>query len=808
MVLNGVKENVSRNLGESTSFTIEANEAAFQILTDKLYKYPIRAIVRELAANAIDANRVSKSKLNNWEITLPNSINPMFAIEDFGVGMTDTEIKEVYTTFFKSTKSSSNDQTGMFGLGSKTPFAYTKQFIVESSKDGFKNIYSMHSENGKPEVIKVNPEPIPTDKTGTKVSFAVNIKDFKEFYDAMIYSSAVWPGLPKINGSSEFYSYLKNKKWESEAEPEIILENTNKVYSSMEKVPTSEDFVKVGNDKFYLEMGNVLYYVSLEQLDIDSIYYNVLGSYIIHAPIGSVSITPNREDLQYDEKTKEFLNKEIISTVIKNFEFNFDCFTDDKFLKIINTDESKLNAAGKKALKNLIKQYKDLGKVIQNVDKQFTSREVFVIESFILRYSSKCLTSAWRPLNGIFDKTDNAGYKFLKHLNQNSKANIKLIELKEGEYNRYKISDGALTGFFNSRLNRINRDMFAKVNGRVASDTQMVTRYGAENVSTPIYIFCKEGNSDFIKSLYPSLQEAEIITDFSKLPNSFDYFKTATGEKVKDDICDKKTLEVRFNDRISLFSLNELKAQKAGATIILLNKPGREYEAMDFEKYFTQKISLDSLKKYQIDRYSFDRLLNSYNSKSSTEYLVVVGKPSELKKMKINECKEFNFINIKDNGDSYNNFIQKLADEIAESYLKELEKLPVSVKSQSILSDRFMEVARNCLDIKSEFLSEIEAIKKDTLSDKELEKRTSLITNVRAFKLYNSPAILQRIEKYSGSSIQNMNEEVKNSIKKFPLGSDFLDKYYTYYYSGDSCWRDYSKLTEFFKIVNLVEKDI
>ena len=65
MVLNGVKENVSGNLGESTSFTIEANEAAFQILTDKLYKYPVRAIVRELAANAIDANRVSKSKLNN-----------------------------------------------------------------------------------------------------------------------------------------------------------------------------------------------------------------------------------------------------------------------------------------------------------------------------------------------------------------------------------------------------------------------------------------------------------------------------------------------------------------------------------------------------------------------------------------------------------------------------------------------------------------------------------------------------------------------------------------------------------------------
>ena len=515
MVLNEIKENVSGNLGESTSFTIEANEAAFQILTDKLYKYRIRAIVRELAANAIDANRVLKTNLNNWEITLPNSINPTFAIEDFGIGMTDKEIKEIYTTFFKSTKSSSNDQTGMFGLGSKTPFAYTKQFIVESSKDGFKNIYSMHSENGKPEVIKVNPEPIPTNKTGTKVSFAVNNGDFREFYDAMIYSSAVWPGLPKINGASEFYSYLKNKKWDSDAEPEVILENTNKIYSSMEKIPATNDFIKVGNDKFYLEMGNVLYYVSLEQLDYNPIFSNVLGSYIIHAPIGAVSITPNREDLQYDEKTKEFLNKEIISTIIKNFEFNFNCYKDDAFLKIINTEESKLTSEGKKALKVLIKKYKELGKIINNIDKQISSKELFVVKSFDLKNSSKNLTSAWRPLSYIFEATVDAGYSFLYHLETRKGANIKLFELKEGEYNRYKISEGALTGFFNSRLNRINRDLFAKANNRNEASDSEVTRYGAESISTPIYLFCKEGKADFIKSLYPALEKAEVLKDFS-----------------------------------------------------------------------------------------------------------------------------------------------------------------------------------------------------------------------------------------------------------------------------------------------------
>lgn len=807
MVLNEIKENVSGNLGESTSFTIEANEAAFQILTDKLYKYRVRAIVRELAANAIDANRVLKTNLNNWEITLPNSINPTFAIEDFGIGMTDKEIKEVYTTFFKSTKSSSNDQTGMFGLGSKTPFAYTKQFIVESSKDGFKNIYSMHSENGMPEVIKVNPEPIPTNKTGTKVSFAVNNGDFREFYDAMIYSSAVWPGLPKINGASEFYSYIKNKKWDSDAEPEVILENTNKIYSSMEKVPNTNDFIKVGNDKFYLEMGNVLYYVSLEQLDYNPIFSNVLGSYIIHAPIGAVSITPNREDLQYDEKTKEFLNKEIISTIIKNFEFDFNCYKDDTFLKIINTEESKLTSEGKKALKVLIKKYKEMGKIINNIDKQISSKELFVVKSFDLKNSSKNLTSAWRPLSYIFETTTDAGYSFLYHLETRKDANIKLFELKEGEYNRYKISDGALTGFFNSRLNRINRDLFAKANNRNEASDIEVTRYGSESISTPIYLFCKEGKADFIKSLYPILEKAEVLKDFSKLPNSFNYFKDSDEVKQKDDICNKKNLEVRLNGTVSLYSLNELKEKEAGATIILMNKPTRNYEAMDFEEYFNKKISIDSLQKYPILSYELDTICNDYNSCFSTEYMVVIGKPSELKKMKIYDCKEFNFVKITNNKDSFKSFAQTLCDKYAEHYLEELEELPVSVKTQNMLTDEFMRIARNCLDSKSKFLSRMEEIKKASISDSELARRNALISKLHKFVKFNSADIVTRIEKYFNVSVENMNTEIRNYIEKFPLGYEFVDKYYLFYSYDNRCWRDYSKHKELFKIINLIEKE-
>lgn len=803
MVLNGVKENVSSNLGESESFKIEANEAAFQILTDKLYKYKIRAIVRELAANAIDANRVSKKPLNNWEITLPNSINPMFSIEDFGVGMSEKEIKEVYTTFFKSTKSSSNDQTGMFGLGSKTPFAYTKQFIVESSKDGFKNIYSMHSENGKPEVIKVNPQPIPTDKTGTKVSFSVKNSDFREFYEAMIYSSAVWPGLPKINGSSEFYSYLSNKMWKTEIPAEKILENTNKVYSSMEKVPTSEDFVTIGNDKFYLEMGNVLYYVSTENLKIDYDLLNLAGKYIIHAPIGSVSITPNREDLQYDNKTIEFLNKEILSVIVKNYEFGFKSYNDKTFNKIMNLDEKLITPEARKSLKKLIKEYKSLAKTINIIDKSFVNNEIFAISAFTLRNSSKCLTSAWRPLSGYFNCSNEPGYNFLVHLNSwDSVPKVKIIELKDGEFKRYKVTDGALTGFFNSRINRLNRDLFAKHNGRDVSDTIGLTRYGNDAIITPIYIFCKEGNSDSVKGLYPLFKDAEVIKDFSKIPSSFDYNKV-TMEKEKEEIENKKCLQVFDGGKESIESLASLKQEYSGRKIILMMKPNRDYELMDFQKYFTSKVSIDSMEKRKIDKYYLDRIISVYNANFNDKYIVLVGKPSDLKKMKIYDCKELSFEMVKTQSDVAS-FKTKLADKLAEKSLVDLEKLPTKVQSQSIISDTFLNKAEHILESDSEFLSEIKEIKKNCLTIQELEKRSELISKARMFKDYNSDSIRNRIAIYSDSVAENMNKVLKQKIESFPLGKTFFREYWRDYYSGGQ-WETSTPFDEFFNIVKMSE---
>lgn len=111
-----------------TKFGIEITGKAFDLLTGGIYKNKIAAIVREISANAYDSH-VSAGKSDvPFKVVLPNEFNPYFEVEDYGVGLDDEQIRNVYTVLFRSTKQDSNFDIGAFGLGSKTPITYT-QFV-------------------------------------------------------------------------------------------------------------------------------------------------------------------------------------------------------------------------------------------------------------------------------------------------------------------------------------------------------------------------------------------------------------------------------------------------------------------------------------------------------------------------------------------------------------------------------------------------------------------------------------------------------------------------------------------------------
>ena len=166
---------------EQSNYTIEASAKAFSILSDGLYSNKIRAVIRELSTNAYDAHvEAGKSKVP-FNVTMPDRFNPQFAIRDFGTGLSHEDCMNLYTTYFGSTKTNTNDAVGCLGLGSKSPFAYTDSFIVTSYHNGKVRVYnSFKDEHNKP-VFALMSEDDTTEANGLHVLFSVYTDDIEEF---------------------------------------------------------------------------------------------------------------------------------------------------------------------------------------------------------------------------------------------------------------------------------------------------------------------------------------------------------------------------------------------------------------------------------------------------------------------------------------------------------------------------------------------------------------------------------------------------------------------------------------------------
>ena len=144
MILNNTPQDqaVLANVGQVGEFRIRNSAKAFNILSSGLYANKIRAIIRELSCNAVDSHVAAGKSDTPFDVHLPNQLEPHFSIRDYGTGLNHDQVTNIYTTYFESTKTDSNDFIGALGLGSKSPFSYTDNFTVTAIKDGRKGIYT------------------------------------------------------------------------------------------------------------------------------------------------------------------------------------------------------------------------------------------------------------------------------------------------------------------------------------------------------------------------------------------------------------------------------------------------------------------------------------------------------------------------------------------------------------------------------------------------------------------------------------------------------------------------------------------
>ena len=95
----------------SKQFGIGNSAKIIAILRDKLYEKKVQCLVQEYISNARDSHRQA-GKGNNFEVTIPTRLSPVFKVRDFGVGISPEMMENVFIMYGSSTKEHTNDLTG------------------------------------------------------------------------------------------------------------------------------------------------------------------------------------------------------------------------------------------------------------------------------------------------------------------------------------------------------------------------------------------------------------------------------------------------------------------------------------------------------------------------------------------------------------------------------------------------------------------------------------------------------------------------------------------------------------------------
>lgn len=184
----------------STGFNIKFGAKAARLLSKSLYTNEPRAILRELGTNGDDAHK-QVGNTEPFHVTLPNSLNPEYTIRDYGTGLKHREFKQVYTTYFESTKTETNDFNGCLGLGCKSPFSYVDAYTVESFIDGRRRVYSLYkNEFGEPQWKLMHREPT-TEPNGVLIKIPVKPQDIWKFVAEAKFVYFFFENRPLIKGA-------------------------------------------------------------------------------------------------------------------------------------------------------------------------------------------------------------------------------------------------------------------------------------------------------------------------------------------------------------------------------------------------------------------------------------------------------------------------------------------------------------------------------------------------------------------------------------------------------------------------------
>ncbi len=291
MILENIDTNVNGNV-ESKACKIEANPVMYDILSNRLYKNKVRAVIRELSTNAVDSHKKAGNLNTPIKVQLPTILEPSFIIRDYGTGLKEQDIYDLYMTYGASDKRDSNLFNGALGVGSKSPFAYTQAFSVTSYFGEEATTYSVFSENGSPKIAKLGSVPS-TEPTGLSIEVPVDDYDIAKFTREAEYVYT-FLGFP-VETNFELERLFEESDTEFKGEDWAIYPDLNEAY---------------------IVMAGIGY--NLKNLGVDTASILDTDGLVITVETGDVQFAASREELSLSPETIVKL-KELAKTLEEGF---------------------------------------------------------------------------------------------------------------------------------------------------------------------------------------------------------------------------------------------------------------------------------------------------------------------------------------------------------------------------------------------------------------------------------------------------------------------------------------------------------
>jgi len=309
MIITQNKVNVvTQGIQGAVSFGIKQEGLAhiFNVLRNQLYSDKILAVLREYSCNAVDAH--TEAGVNRpIEVTLPSRLSLELKIRDYGFGLSETDIQEIYAFYGESTKRKSNSLIGQLGLGSKSAFAYGDNFVINSFYNGIKTTYNAYidpSQIGQIATLASSPS---NEANGVEIVIPVKPADCETFVNTARGLFHHFKVKPIVRGAADF-----------------TYETRTPIYSGNDWRIFQADRNSYGR-KAVAVMGNIAYRVSSDALKLDennadeATIERLLSNCDIEldVAIGDCDIAASREGLQYTDRTIANLKKRIL--VIRDY---------------------------------------------------------------------------------------------------------------------------------------------------------------------------------------------------------------------------------------------------------------------------------------------------------------------------------------------------------------------------------------------------------------------------------------------------------------------------------------------------------